>query len=131
MKEKFMRFMIGRYGSDQFSKTMLGIALAFFILDMFTSVGFLQPVAMVLIFYVYFRMFSRNIPKRYAENQKYMQYHNKVIQIFKREKKVFEQRKEYRIFKCPQCKQRIRVPKGRGLIEIRCTKCGHTFRKKS
>lgn len=39
--------------------------------------------------------------------------------------------KEHRIFRCPKCNQRVRVPRGRGMIEITCPRCGNTFRKRS
>ena len=39
--------------------------------------------------------------------------------------------KVYRYFKCPHCRQSIRVPRGRGRISITCPKCGTSFIKKS
>ena len=48
-----------------------------------------------------------------------------------REKKAFAQRKEYRIFKCPKCGQKLRVPRGKGKIAIRCRKCGEEFIRKT
>lgn len=132
MKQKLIRFMIGRYGSDQFSKFLLAIAVILMVISMFFSnQGVLYPLSLIILAYTYFRMFSRNIPKRYAENQKYMKYHNHAIQYLNKEKKIMAQRKDFHIYKCPNCKQKIRVPKGRGKIEISCKKCQHTFVKKS
>ena len=37
----------------------------------------------------------------------------------------------YSYFRCPQCGQQLRVPRGRGKISITCPKCGHQFIKKS
>jgi DNA-directed RNA polymerase subunit RPC12/RpoP len=82
-------------------------------------------------FYTYFRMFSRNIYKRAAENEKYMRilgsWRNKVAN----EKNLAGQRKYYHFYKCPECGQRIRIPKGHGKIQIRCPKCNATFIRRS
>ena len=85
----------------------------------------------VLIIYCYFRMFSKNISKRYAENQKYLAKTYKLRTYIQQQKNSLAQRKAYHIYKCPGCKQKIRIPKGKGKIEIRCPKCGTTFIKKS
>ena len=73
MKEKFLRFMQGRYGVDQFSKALLIAGLVVVLLSSFFTgkgVGTLfYFLGWVLIIYCYFRVFSRNISKRYAETQ--------------------------------------------------------------
>ena len=76
-------------------------------------------------------MFSRNISKRYAENQKYLAIENKVRHFFGQKKYIQQQRKEFHIYSCPQCKQKIRIPRGKGKVSIRCPKCGNEFIKKS
>ncbi|MCD7981014.1 MAG: zinc-ribbon domain-containing protein [Clostridiales bacterium] len=40
-----------------------------------------------------------------------------------------EQRKIYKFYMCPHCSQKVRVPKGKGRIEITCPKCRTTFIK--
>ena len=76
-------------------------------------------------------MISRQIAKRAAENQKYLAFEWKVRSKVQKKKKEMQQRKTHRIYACPSCKQKIRVPKGRGKIAIRCQKCGTEFVKKS
>lgn len=85
----------------------------------------------VAIIYCYFRIFSKNITKRYAENQKYLAKTYKLRSFFYKQKELMKQRKVYHIYKCPSCKQKIRIPRGKGKIEVRCPKCGTTFIKKS
>ena len=85
----------------------------------------------VMIIYCYFRMFSRNVSKRYAENEAFLAGVYKIRNFFRSQKGLWKQRKVYHIYKCPGCRQKIRIPKGKGKIEIRCPKCGTTFIKKS
>lgn len=93
--------------------------------------GFFYLGAVALMAYAYFRMFSRNTVKRAAENQWYLSREIKVKSFFGKKKKEFGQRKEYHIYKCPNCKQKIRVPRGRGRIAISCRKCGNEFIRRS
>jgi len=131
MKEKLIRFMQGRYGVDQLSKTLLAVSFVFVLLSSFTGVQFFYWMFIMLAFYSYFRVFSKNTCRRYEENQKYMKYHNKVKYYFISRMNLMKQRKIYHIYKCPSCKQKIRIPKGKGKIMVRCPKCRTEFVKKS
>ncbi len=130
MREKFYRFMMGRYGSDRFNRFLLIVALVLVVLSMF-GIPLLNTLGLICMGYAYFRMFSRNIYKRREENAKYLKYEYKVRQKFAAVKRDMNQRKTHHIYRCPSCKQKIRVPRGRGRIEIRCPKCSQTFIKRS
>lgn len=131
MREKIQRFMIGRYGADELAKAQSIAALILLFLSMFSRLGIFYWLAIALMIYSTWRMFSKNISKRYAENQKYLNYRYQMTVKWNRFKKHLAQRKIYRIYKCPQCKQKVRVPKGRGKICITCPKCRTEFVKKS
>ena len=134
MKEKFIRFMQGRYGVDQLSKFILILGLVFVVISaLFNNALSLLTyiVGWVMVIYCYFRIFSRNIPKRYAENQAYLAKTYKIRTFFGKQKNIWQQRKTHHIYTCPSCKQKIRIPKGKGKIEVRCPKCGTTFIKNS
>lgn len=130
MREKLMRFMQGRYGVDQYNRFLMIMAMVLMVLSLFGA-NFCYLLAIVVMVYAYYRMFSRQIYKRSGENQKYLQYEWKVKGWFGKKKSEFKQRKTHHIYKCPNCKQKIRVPKGRGRIAITCRKCHHEFIKKS
>ena len=75
MKDKFLRFMYGRYGVDQFSKCLVVLGILFLLLSGFTrNGGIFYLLSLAILVYSYFRMFSRNHSKRYAENQLYLKY---------------------------------------------------------
>lgn len=131
MREKIARFMQGRYGVDDLSKVLMYVGLIVIVVSMFTNWSIFSIVGWVVLIIVYVRMFSKNHSKCYAQNQKYLQYVNKVKGFFRREKSHMEQRKTHRIFACPSCKQKIRIPKGKGKIEISCPKCHTKFVKRS
>jgi ribosomal protein L37AE/L43A len=131
MKERIERFMSGRYGADELSKFMLIVCFVCLILNMFIGVAPVYLIALVLLFICYYRMFSRDYSKRYTENQKYLSYKEKFLSAIGMTKRQRDQRKIYHIYHCPSCKQKIRVPKGKGKICITCPKCKKEFVKKS
>lgn len=133
MREKIMRFMQGRYGADKLSNFMLILAFIFILISMFMGVyGFVfSGIGLALIVLTYVRMFSKNIQKRYAENLAYLKVYNKVKGFFTREIGYMKQRKTHHIYSCPNCKQKLRVPRGKGNIMITCSKCHTQFKKRS
>lgn len=135
MKERIMRFMQGRYGVDTFCRFLLVAGLVVVFLSAFLGNGAVGMIfyllGWVLIIYCYFRMFSRNVSKRYAENQAFLAKTYRIRSFFQKQKNIWKQRRVYHIYTCPNCKQKIRIPRGKGKIEIRCPKCGTTFIKKS
>lgn len=131
LKEKFMRFMSGRYGFDSFGRITLFSALAAMILASLLDSTILSVLSWALIIYTYFRLFSRNVYKRAAENQTFLNKTYKIRQWFASLKNRMAQRKTHHIYKCPACSQKIRIPRGKGKIEINCPKCNTKFIKNS
>lgn len=131
LKEKFMRFMYGRYGIDTLGKYSLGAGLATMVLSIVFDSYTLSLLSWFFIILTYFRMFSRNLYKRSSENQTFLNKTYKLRTWFGKQKNMMAQRKTHHIYRCPGCKQKIRVPRGKGRIEIRCPKCHTTFIKNS
>ena len=123
METAFRHFMQGRYGIDKLNMLILGIGLALSIINLLIP----DPIAsliLTLISYGFmgwaiFRCLSRNTYKRYQENSKYLMFLQKLKD------------KDHRYFKCPRCRQQVRVPKGKGKINISCPKCREKFLKKT
>lgn len=124
-KYKIMQFMRGRRGPDELSRMLSIVAMVLFGVSIFIRTGgLLELLAAALLIYAYFRMFSKDIPKRYVENQKYINFRYRMIC-------KWNEHKTYRHFKCKNCGQKVRVPRGKGKICITCPKCRHEFIKKT
>ncbi|MFB0919612.1 MAG: hypothetical protein QMB62_01820 [Oscillospiraceae bacterium] len=134
MKQKFAKFMYGRYGLDELSKFLSSVSIVVLLLSMFLTGTARMTVfmaAFALIIYAYFRIFSKNYAKRRAENAKFLKFRQPIIDSFTLRRDMWKQRKEFRFFKCPSCKAVLRVPKGKGKIRVVCKKCGTAFEKKT
>ena len=126
-----MDFMSGRYGTDELSKFMLAVCLVLLVINIFTGVQGVYLIALVLLGVCYFRMFSRNYVKRSEENRKYLDTVWKIKNWFLKKKNRIIQSKDFHIYKCPSCGQKIRIPRGKGKICITCPNCRNQFEKKS
>ena len=125
------RFMAGRYGSDQLNNALLVLGLALLLVEWLTRWTWMGIFIMALLILCYFRMFSRNIQARYAENQKFMKWWGPVSVRMQNARIRFADRKTHRYFKCQKCNQRLRVPKGKGKINITCPNCHTQFFRKT
>ena len=126
------RFMYGRYGSDQLNMALLVFAVLVSLINSVLAIflrgskiygGIVAPILSVIVYglliYSFIRMFSRNIYKRQRENRRFTQFWVRLKD------------RSNRYFRCPNCKQTVRVPRGRGKICIRCPKCGEKFTRKT
>ena len=112
--------MQGRYGIDHFSRFLLVGALVCVLLSGLLRASALNYVSWILLIWMYYRMFSKNIRKRCEEERMYMDTKEKVVRFCKGDKSVISDSKTHKIYRCPHCRQKIRVPRGKGKIEITC-----------
>lgn len=150
-------FQQQRRGIDELSRTMLIVALVLSIIGMIVSksVGWLRIVLSLLsgalLVLIVIRMTSKNFNKRYQENMKYLTYETAVKDWFRRtfraksangaykaprakragKNPTWAELKQYKYLICPQCAQRLRVPRGKGRIRVTCTHCGNVFETRS
>ena len=147
-RNRLYRFMQGRNGVDALGKALNRLSLGCLITAIvftFLSMLFLRreitgaaSVFRILYFVVYgiglilmglwlFRVFSRNIAKRQKENTRYLYRMQKVRRWFSSLKQQLKDRKTYKYFRCPQCKQRMRAPRHKGKIRVTCKNCAKIF----
>lgn len=134
-KQKVVQFMQGRYGVDQLSNFLIGLAVVVALIGLFVKSPWLQIFCWGFILLGYVRIFSRNISKRYAENQKFLDKTFGIRNTFAKLKYRMKYGKQtavpYYIYQCRKCGQKIRIPKGKGKIMVTCPKCKYQFKKYS
>lgn len=137
MRDKFIKFMYGRYGIDELGKHTLIFAIAVSVLGMIFNLFSLDVasfvcslLSMTCVAICFFRALSKNINRRVMENHKYLGKTEKIRGKIKFLQTRFRERKTYKYVKCPQCKNYSRVPRGKGKIKITCRVCKRQFDKK-
>lgn len=130
-KEKLKYFMVGRYGIDQLGMFLTGAALAFILVSSIFPNRLLLLFAFLFIIVSYVRILSKNTDRRYKENDQFLKVWNPVKFWFQVKKHRHEDKKTHRYFKCPHCHKTIRVPKGKGRIQITCPICRTEFIRKT
>ena len=130
LEYKAARFMYGRYGADELSRACLITAGILLIASLLLKSPWLNALGLILLIWTEYRMYSRNITKRRAERQAYLNLKYRVQRPF-RVMKLNRTEKEYKHFACPQCGRIVRVPRGHGRITVTCRQCGKSFEGRS
>lgn len=130
MRKFLYQFAYGRYGIDQLS---IFLVFSYFFLRSISLVYdlvFLILLAVAVLVWAYFRIFSRNITARQQENQKYLKYTAPYWDKFNFFVLSIRD-KNHRYFRCPYCHLRLRAPRNKGKIQVTCTKCQKIFYEKT
>ena len=129
----FQTLMSGRYGGDNYGLFLFVTGLALMIIG---AIGnnvagtILMMIATGEIIFAYVRLMSKKYDKRREENRRYLYKRNSFLGTFKIIWRTLKEGRRYKFYKCPQCAVVLRLPKGAGMIEITCPKCGKKFIKK-
>ena len=130
IRMKIQRFMRGRYGMDDLNRYLLYTVIAMDIIGLFVRNAFFSMICNILLILMVFRALSKNYVKRSIENRKFME---STVGIRRQLKAALSSLRDrnYRYYTCPNCRQIVRVPRGRGKIMITCPKCRSEFVKRS
>ena len=132
MIRNFLRnFMHGRYGPDHLNIAMIVVSLILSLIHGIIGLSPIMYLSYVVLALALFRMLSRNIPRRRAENDVFIRYWWPVRTKVSRAVANIKHRNVYKYFSCPSCANTLRVPKGKGRLQITCPKCGERFIKKT
>ena len=123
MRSFLHRFMIGRYGPDHLGIAMIILAFTLSLLNVFIWYMPLLWLSYAAFGLTIFRMLSRNITRRRAENDKFIRYWWPIRTKIKNIIRKIKDKRKYVYYKCPTCKTKLRVPKGKGKLRITCPRC--------
>lgn len=149
---KLQSFIIGRNGSDRLGRWSIGAAIVVLVINMVVPNAILMALSYALLFYSIYRMFSRNVSARSAENMRFEelldklpfrkgkngngqststgQSANKTQAGWSQSSAKSTDRSKIRIV-CDQCGQPLSIPKGKGTLKVTCPKCNHQMKVKS
>lgn len=131
MYNRLQRFFYGRNGPDQLGAATLATGLVLSIVAQFVTFlpvrSLLHILDWCLLVLFFYRLFSRNVYKRREENMKFLAMTGKARAWFRLRGRMVKESGTYKYLKCPACDQPLRVPRGKGKINIRCSKCGVSF----
>ena len=131
MLMNFLRkLMYGRYGSDHLSFFLLFLYAVLIFISALPHMAWVSWLALAVLLWNLFRMFSRRIDRRRAENARFLALFGPFIRWFKMRRTIHRD-KDHRYFKCPNCGQYLRVPRGKGKITVTCRNCGASFEERS
>lgn len=125
------RLMSGRYGGDQLSIALLIFSLILTLLSNITRIPYISLIGFIPLAIGLFRTFSKNISKRSMENYKFAMLISPIYAKYNRLKRRAKDSKTNKFFKCPNCKTKLRVPRGKGKIIITCPRCKTRLTKKT
>ncbi|MBR6951614.1 MAG: hypothetical protein IKH56_07780 [Oscillospiraceae bacterium] len=118
------RVMMGRYGQDHLNVFLLIVAILLSLLAAVFRFGALSAASYLPLLICIFRMMSRNITARRKENDRFIRIwwpvRTKIVNFFRRLKDL----RRYKYFQCSGCHCTLRVPRGKGKVQITCPKCG-------
>lgn len=117
LRWKIQEFMRGRNGVDELNRMLMYAVLIVYALSVLFRAGILYYLAFFGMLYMLYRALSKNLYVRREENRKFVTW-------METNRIKMEQRKDYKIFRCKGCGRNIRVPRGKGKIEVTCPMCG-------
>jgi len=130
IKQSLRGLMAGRHGVDQLSVALVWTGLGLYVISAIFGLGIVSLLSLALYGYTVFRMFSRNEEKRAAENRRYLSWKTRLTTEVKQARTRFKNRKQYKYFRCPNCKAWLRLPRGAGVVTVTCGRCHNSFTQK-
>lgn len=132
--QRLQVFMQGRYGLDTLNKFLIGLSFVLYIINIFVfnrlAHFIILLVIMLVVALLVFRVLSRNIVGRSAENRAFLKVYEPVKKWITFNIRRFKDRETYRYRKCPACKASLRVRNKKGVHTVRCPKCKYEFKTK-
>ncbi len=127
LRERFARFMMGRYGVDKLYYFLLGVCFVLIVINIFIGSYIISTLETLLLIYSIYRLLSRNIYKRQRENEKFLKLIDKPKKFINLQKCKHRDKKTHVYKKCPSCKNNLRLPREKGKHTVVCPCCKNRF----
>lgn len=127
---KFAQFMNGRYiyyGADALSKLLAAVCIVLAVINIFANSFLIYLFETLCIIFMFYRMFSKNIARRQAENQKITQLFKKFKDFIALKKRMRSDKDLHVYKKCPHCNVMLRLPRRPGKHTVNCPRCKNNF----
>ncbi len=131
IRNLILNFMRGRNGPDKFGVALLCLSVLLKLLSEIFGFGLFSVAAYLVLFYTLYRFLSHNIRARRRENDRFIRYFWPIRQKVRFRIEQIRDIRKYKYFRCPSCHNFLRVPRGKGKINITCPKCGQRFQRKT
>ncbi len=129
---RFAQFMTGRYGgNDKLTRVLNITAIVLLVLSFIIRSPVITLLFYAVLIYELFRIFSRNVNARYAENQRFEVFWNRFTKEIRQGIARVKNMRDYKYFRCPNCKARLRLRRGSGEGTLTCGSCGEKFKAKA
>lgn len=136
-----MGFLKGTYGVDILTLVLL------FLSSLLNFSRFTRIIGYAVLLIAIFRVFSKDIYRRRRELNSFVTFINKPLSklgftipsnippldlnnltyLFKILENKINEKKNYKITKCPSCGQKLRLPRKKGKIVVTCKRCSNKF----
>ena len=133
--DRLARSLAGRYGGDRLNRFLTWVSVGVLFTALILRMLPISPwfsngtyiFALLLVVWSMIRAFSRNIPARQREEQRFLKLVGKLLAPFRNARRRFKERKTHIYRKCPHCRKTLRLPRVPGNHTVRCPVCHNRF----
>lgn len=129
--DRLANWMNGRNGTDELCNAAVGLAIVLLLINIFARVWVISLIALLLTLYACWRMSSKNVVQRRAENEAFIKAVGPAAAWISNPVAAYHEQKDYKHLTCPACGKKMRVPRGKGRMRVTCPACHEKFETRS
>ena len=130
-QRRLMEWLRGRQGPDDLAVFSVNLAIVIVLVNVFARTGWLGWVGLALVAYAMFRIQSRNLGARARENEAFLRALGPARPWVQNPRAAWAELRAYKHVRCSSCRQRVRVPRGKGRLRMTCPRCKTKFEVRS
>ena len=130
-QRKVAEWLRGRQGPDDLAVFCVNLAIVVLLVNAFLRTSWLGWAALLLVAYSVFRIQSKNLGARARENEAFLKALGPARPWLQNPRAAWGELRTYKHVRCGSCRQRVRVPRGKGRLRVTCPKCGSKFEVRS